>query len=128
NSAQALKGTIFDSPTYLGFWSIFIFISEVLNFYSHIHLRSLRTPVGEPRRYPTGLGFGTTVCANYFYEALGLIGLFAITGGDLGVIAYIAVAVIFMHRWSGQKYRRYTKEFDSKVFPGKRWKMFPLIY
>ena len=99
NSAKALEGTIYDSLTYLGFWTIFIFvgpssfrkfciqghqISEVLNLYSHIHLRSLRTPVGEPRKYPTGFGFGTTVCANYFYESLGLIGLLAITGGDLG--------------------------------------------
>jgi len=90
------------------------------------------------------VGFGTAVCANYWFETLGLIGLLAITGFDFGsesvflyvrlklkmrqALVYFSVAVFFMHRWSGQKYRRYRKEFDPKVFPGKRYKMFPPIY
>jgi very-long-chain enoyl-CoA reductase len=33
-----------------------------------------------------------------------------------------------MGLWAGQKYRRYKKEFDPKVYPGKRYKMFPPFY
>lgn len=43
-------------------------------------------------------------------------------------LVYISIATYFMGRWAGQKYRRYKKEFDPKVYPGKRWKMFPFIY
>jgi very-long-chain enoyl-CoA reductase len=56
----------------------------MLNFYTHLHLRSLRVPPGHPRKYPTGLGFDTVVCANYWFETLMLLGLVAVTGGDIG--------------------------------------------
>jgi very-long-chain enoyl-CoA reductase len=46
----------------------------------------------------------------------------------LADLVYISIATYFMGRWAGQKYRRYKKEFDPKVYPGKRWKMFPFIY
>lgn len=59
-------------------------ITELLNLYAHMHLASLRQPAGKPRLYPTGWGFGVVVCANYWYEVLGLVGLIAITGGDIG--------------------------------------------
>ena len=38
---------------------------------------------------------------------------------------YNCIAIYFMYRWSGQKVARYKKEFDPKVFPGKRWQFFP---
>lgn len=40
-------------------------------------------------------------------------------------IIYLAIATFFMHTWAGQKFARYKKEFDPKVFPGRRWKWFP---
>jgi very-long-chain enoyl-CoA reductase len=57
---------------------------EALNFYSHYHLSTLRVPAGQPRKYPTGLGFGTVVCANYWYETLGVLGMVIMTGFDIG--------------------------------------------
>ncbi|KAK4688735.1 hypothetical protein P7C73_g1385, partial [Tremellales sp. Uapishka_1] len=127
-SAPALKGSILDNPVWLGFWSTFILIAEALNFNTHMHQRSLRTPPGHPRKYPTGFGFGSIVCANYFYEILVVVGLVFMTGGDFGMVVFLAIAVYFMQLWAGQKYARYKKEFDNKVFPGKRWKVIPFIY
>lgn len=41
-------------------------------------------PAGQPRKYPTGLGFGTVVCANYWYETLGVLAMVIMTGFDIG--------------------------------------------
>jgi very-long-chain enoyl-CoA reductase len=30
--------------------------------------------------------------------------------------------------WATGKFKRYKREFDPKVFPGKRYKLFPPIY
>ncbi|RSH93376.1 3-oxo-5a-steroid 4- dehydrogenase [Saitozyma podzolica] len=127
-SAQALKGSILDNPNWIRFWTVFILINEFINFLTHLHLRTLRTPPGQPRKFPTGLGFDQIVCANYFWETLQVIGMVVMSGFDLGNLVYISIATYFMGRWAGQKYRRYKKEFDPKVYPGKRWKMFPFIY
>ena len=57
---------------------------ENLNFYTHFHLSTLRTPPGKPRKYPNGFGFGTAVCANYWFETLGVLALLIMTGFDFG--------------------------------------------
>lgn len=57
---------------------------EAVNLYTHLHLASLRTPPGTPRKFPTGFSFGTIVCANYFWETLGVLALVFMTGGDFG--------------------------------------------
>jgi very-long-chain enoyl-CoA reductase len=44
---------------------------------------------------------------------------------DTIAIVYLAIATYFMHIWAAGKYARYKREFDPKVFPGKRWKWFP---
>ena len=117
-------------------------ITEALNLYAHMHLASLRQPAGQPRLYPTGWGFGIAVCANYWYEILGLVGLIAITGGDIGselevprpstvlmpAIIYTCIGTYFMTIWSIGKYKRYKREFDPKVFPGRRYKLFPPFF
>ncbi|WVQ95986.1 hypothetical protein IAU59_003086 [Kwoniella sp. CBS 9459] len=127
-SAQALKGTLLDNPKWIGFWTIFELTAELLNLGSHLHLRSLRQPPGQPRKYPTGLGFGTAVCANYWFELLGVLALVIITFGDIGTVVYLLIGGSFMKTWADQKYARYKREFDPKVFPGKRYKLFPPIY
>ncbi|KAL7425050.1 Very-long-chain enoyl-CoA reductase [Cryptotrichosporon argae] len=126
--AVALKDSILNSPNWVYGWTAFIVVNELLNLNTHLHQRSIRTPPGTPRKYPTGFGFGSIVCANYFFETLAVFGLVAVTGGDLGTVVYFSIATYFMQLWAGQKYRRYKKEFDPKVFPGKRWKMVPFIY
>ena len=57
---------------------------ELLNLYTHLHLASLRTPPGHPRKFPTGFGFGVAVCANYWFETLGVLAWVMMTGGDFG--------------------------------------------
>ncbi|KAK8849622.1 hypothetical protein IAR55_004957 [Kwoniella newhampshirensis] len=127
-SAKALSGTLLDDPRWVKFWSGFIVVCELLNLNAHLHLRSLRQPPGQPRKYPTGLGFGLAVCANYWFEILGLVGMVIMTAGDLGTITYLAIGGSFMKIWADQKYARYKKEMDPKVFPGKRYKLFPPFY
>ncbi|ORX37799.1 3-oxo-5-alpha-steroid 4-dehydrogenase-domain-containing protein [Kockovaella imperatae] len=126
--ARALQGSILNDSRWINFWGFFILICENLNFYTHYHLSTLRQPKGKPRKYPTGFGFGTAVCANYWFETLGVLGLLIMTGFDLGTLVYNIIAIYFMFRWSGQKYARYKKEFDPKIFPGKRYKFFPPLY
>ena len=72
-------------------------ITEALNLYAHMHLASLRQPAGQPRLYPTGWGFGIAVCANYWYEILGLVGLIAITVGDIGSEFLDFERVVWLH-------------------------------
>ncbi|KAI9639003.1 uncharacterized protein MKK02DRAFT_42036 [Dioszegia hungarica] len=124
-SAEALKGSILNNPAWVGFWSLFILCAELLNLNAHVHLASLRQPAGQPRKYPTGLGFGTVVCANYWFETLGVFAMSIMTGFDIGTVVYSVIATMFMHRWAAGKYARYKREFDPKVFPGRRWKWFP---
>lgn len=124
-SAAALKGTLLDNPVWIGFWSVFALGAELLNLQSHMHLASLSVPAGQPRKFPTGLGFGTVVCANYWFETLGVLAMVFMTAFDIGTIVYLAIATYFMHIWAAGKYARYKREFDPKVFPGKRWKWFP---
>lgn len=40
-------------------------------------------------------------------------------------IVYISIASYFMGTWAVGKYRRYKKEQDPKVFPGRRWIVYP---
>jgi very-long-chain enoyl-CoA reductase len=44
------------------------------------------------------------------------------------VTVFLAIATYFMQLWAGQKARRYKNEFDPKVYPGKRYIMFPPFY
>lgn len=82
--AKALAGTLLDSPAWIGFWTAFIVINELLNLNTHLHQASIRTPPGVPRKYPTGFGFQWIVCANYFFETMGVLGMVIMTGGDVG--------------------------------------------
>lgn len=49
-----------------------------------MHLASLSVPPGQPRKFPTGLGFGTVVCANYWFETLGVLAMVFMTAFDIG--------------------------------------------
>lgn len=127
-SKQALDGTLLGDSRWINFWTIFELVAELLNLNAHLHLRSLRQPPGHPRKFPTGLGFGVAVCANYWFEILGVIALVAMTGGDIGTVIYLCIGTFFMKTWADGKYARYKREFDNKIFPGKRYRLFPPIY
>ncbi|WVQ75160.1 hypothetical protein IAR50_004769 [Cryptococcus sp. DSM 104548] len=125
---QALQGILLGDSRWITFWTIFELSAELLNLNAHIHLRTLRQPAGQPRLFPTGLGFGTAVCANYWFEILGVLALVAMTGFDIGTVIYLCIGTYFMKTWADGKYARYKREFDNKVFPGKRYKLFPPLY
>ncbi|WVN86919.1 uncharacterized protein L203_102093 [Cryptococcus depauperatus CBS 7841] len=127
-SKQALAGTLLADPRWIAFWTIFELAAELLNFNAHLHLRSLRQPPGMPRKFPTGFGFGIAVCANYWFEILGVVALVIMTSGDIGSTIYLIIGSFFMKTWADQKYARYKNEFDNKIFPGRRYKLFPPFY
>lgn len=73
---------------------------------------------------------------------MGVLGLVIVTGGDIGskstlpllnacvslhnpAVVYLSIASYFMATWAKGKYRRYKKEQDPKVFPGRRWVVYP---
>lgn len=64
-------------------------VSELLNLQSHMHLASLAVPPGQPRKFPTGLGFGTVVCANYWFETLGVLAMVFMTMFDIGSMSTV---------------------------------------
>ncbi|WWC73769.1 uncharacterized protein I206_107741 [Kwoniella pini CBS 10737] len=127
-SATALKGSLLDNSVWITIWTVVELTAELLNLNTHLHLRSLRQPPGQPRKYPTGLGYGLAVCANYWFELIGIVAMVIMTGGDLGTIVYLLIGGYFMKIWADQKYARYKKEFNAKEFPGKRYKLFPPFY
>ena len=65
----------------------------------------------------TGFDLGSKLLFNSYLEK-----------ADQIAMIYFAGAVFFMQLWAGQKYARYKREQDPKVFPGKRWKFFPPLY
>jgi hypothetical protein len=52
---------------------------EFSNHLTHLNLRSIRTPPGQPRNFPKGYGFDQVTCANYWFESLTWIALTAMT-------------------------------------------------
>lgn len=59
---------------------------------------------------------------------MGVLGMVIMTGGDIGTVVYLSIASYFMGTWAKGKYRRYKKEQDPKVFPGRRWVYIPFLF
>lgn len=84
NSQLSLAGTRYDSSAWLWGWGLLWAFAEASNFINHLNLRNIRTPPGEPRKYPTGYGFNLVTCSNYFFEILSWVALIGMSGGDFG--------------------------------------------
>lgn len=123
--AQALQGTIWNNPLWIGAWTVVWTYAEFSNFLTHLNLRSIRTPPGQPRKFPRGYGFDRVTCANYFFESLAWLALTAMTG-DGGLALFTAVSVGQMFEWALKKHMTYKKEHGSK-YP-KRNIMIPFVW
>ncbi|KAG7549016.1 hypothetical protein FFLO_03129 [Filobasidium floriforme] len=123
--AAAVKGTVFDNPIWIGAWSLLWVYGEFSNYLTHMNLRSIRTPPGQPRNFPKGYGFDQVTCANYWFESLTWIALTAMTC-DGSFALFTAVSVGQMLQWALKKHKTYRKE-HGKNYP-KRNIMIPYIW
>ncbi|KAL3464094.1 3-oxo-5-alpha-steroid 4-dehydrogenase-domain-containing protein [Aspergillus heterothallicus] len=99
-------------------------LGEIANFNTHLVLRDLRRPGTTERGIPTGCGFSTVTCPNYFFEIVAWVGIYIVSGLSWSVLFFIVVAAGQMALWAQKKERRYRKEFGDK-YKRKRFVILP---
>eukprot|EP00920_Eleutheroschizon_duboscqi_P039759 GHVT01095441.1.p1 GENE.GHVT01095441.1~~GHVT01095441.1.p1 ORF type:complete len:288 (+),score=23.29 GHVT01095441.1:636-1499(+) len=85
---------------------------ELLNFRTHLILRSLRPRGTKERGLPRGWGFGLVSCANYLWETSAWV-VFCILTQTLTGYVFTLVAFVQMADWALKKHRNYKKQFDD---------------
>lgn len=99
-SASALQSTIFNDSNWINMWIAAWVVSsphircpkrqgtnvlallqwaECSNLLTHLNLRNIRTPPGQPRKFPKGYGFDLVTCANYLFESCAWIAISIMT-------------------------------------------------
>lgn len=117
------------SPNILTYPAIILFVvAELMNFLTHMRLRSLR-PVGSTTRaIPHGLGFDTVTCPNYLYEMLAWIAVWLVNWRlsfwSTGLFVLIATGQMVV--WARKKERLYRRQFGGE-YRKKRYAMIPGI-
>ncbi len=121
--------------------------AEISNYITHLNLRSIRTPPGQPRKFPRGYGFELVSVPNYYFELVAWVALcvmskdlaceyftatfqddrFAKTMGPRVVVIFTIVATGQMAVWADKKHRTYKKEHGAK-YPRRRMRMIPFIW
>ncbi|KAI5448938.1 3-oxo-5a-steroid 4- dehydrogenase [Naganishia albida] len=125
-SASALRGTVFDDFNWIGMWTAAWVWAECSNLLTHLNLRNIRTPPGQPRKFPKGYGFDYVTCANYLFESCAWVAISIMTC-DPAMILFTAVSAGQMAEWAAKKHRVYKKEHGDK-YPKNRKRMIPFIY
>ncbi|KAG0145771.1 hypothetical protein CROQUDRAFT_658287 [Cronartium quercuum f. sp. fusiforme G11] len=125
SSALSIKGTLFDSPLWIGSCLALWSYAELSNLTVHLHLRSLRPPGTRTRVLPYGYGFKLVHCPNYLFESLAWLAFTALTGSRAAVL-FLGVSTGQMTVWAIKKAKNYRQEFGDKV-PKDQKAMFPYI-
>jgi very-long-chain enoyl-CoA reductase len=120
--SNAATGHVNPTLLYIGI-ALYVF-GELANFNAHLVLRDLRRPGTTERGIPSGFGFSTVTCPNYFFEAVSWVGVYLASGLSWSVLFFIVVASAQMAVWAQKKERRYRKEFGDK-YKRKRFVMLP---
>ncbi|KAJ9098950.1 hypothetical protein QFC19_006174 [Naganishia cerealis] len=103
-SAASLKGTVFDNSNWIGAWVAAWAWAEFSNLLTHLNLRNIRTPPGQPRKFPRGYGFDFVT-----------------------LILFTAVSAAQMAEWAAKKHKVYRKEHGDK-YPRNRKRIIPFVW
>ncbi|KAK5116381.1 hypothetical protein LTR62_007928 [Meristemomyces frigidus] len=101
-------------------------MGEAGNAYTHLVLRSLRSPGGTERGVPRGIGFNWVTCPNYLFESVAWIGILVISR-SWSTAVFVAVAVGQMGVWAKKKEGRYRRELGGK-YQKKKYAMVPGVF
>eukprot|EP01017_Pseudomicrothorax_dubius_P050261 TRINITY_DN9483_c0_g1_i2.p1 TRINITY_DN9483_c0_g1~~TRINITY_DN9483_c0_g1_i2.p1 ORF type:complete len:316 (+),score=91.32 TRINITY_DN9483_c0_g1_i2:73-948(+) len=115
-------------------------VFQFLNFQCHKTLASFRKPkanenaeseeVKSRRGIPTGWGFDTVSCANYFWEIC-IWTTYAVLNRTKTSYAFVLTTIYVLVQWALKRHRRYRKEFDGKegrpLYPKNRKAIIPFI-
>ncbi|KAI5801724.1 3-oxo-5-alpha-steroid 4-dehydrogenase-domain-containing protein [Peziza echinospora] len=88
--------------------------AQLSNFSAHLTLSNLRPAGTTVRGIPKGYGFDWVTCPNYFFEAVGWICVWVLSGCNWAVLLFAAVSTAQMYAWAIKKEKRYRKEFGDK--------------
>ena len=155
-SATALKGTLLDNPKWITFWSGFILVSLTVFIVVPLTRRSPKhstfTPTctsphcvnppdsrvcirlagasESPSAQTTGMRSLAWSASSRSPAVISAVSLdvLRLDMPLMSAIIYTCIGTYFMTIWSIGKYKRYKREFDPKVFPGRRYKLFPPFF
>uniref|UniRef100_A0A0F7USI8 Trans-2,3-enoyl-CoA reductase, putative n=2 Tax=Toxoplasma gondii TaxID=5811 RepID=A0A0F7USI8_TOXGV len=113
-----------DQPLVIYSLAATMVIFELLNFKTHLILRSLRARGTRQRGVPSGWGFDLVSCANYFWETLSWV-TFSVLVSCLTSWIFTVVGFLKMTEWAMKKQRNYRSEF--KDYPRNRRAIIPFI-
>lgn len=98
--------------------------AQFSNFSAHLTLSSLRPAGTATRGIPKGYGFNWVTCPNYFFETVGWVTVWVLSGFNWAVGFFTLVSAGQMYLWAVKKEKRYRKEFGDK-YKKKRSVMIP---
>jgi very-long-chain enoyl-CoA reductase len=102
---------------------VLFMIGELGNLYTHLVLRSLRTPGTRERNIPRGFSFNWVTCPNYMWEILAWAGIILVTK-SWATLVFTIVGAVQMFLWAKKKERAYRKDFGDK-YKRKRFVLLP---
>ena len=111
-SAQLAKLFAQLSPktkVFVGAWAL----CEVLNFYTHLHLASLRSDGSREAKIPTAWPFRKVCSPNYSFE-IGSWIFYSLATRSPAAWAFTALGALQMGLWSKQKLKRYKRKFKDE--------------
>ncbi|KAF8437439.1 synaptic glycoprotein SC2 [Terfezia claveryi] len=100
--------------------------AQLSNFSAHLTLSNLRPAGTTTRGIPRGYGFNWVTCPNYFFEVLGWLAVWALSGFNWAVGLFTLVSAGQMYLWAVKKENRYRKEFGDK-YKKKRAVLIPAL-
>ena len=102
-------------------------LSELGNFYCHVHLSLMRPAEGSKKReIPKGFMFDLVACPNYFFEVMSWVGFSIMTFLPASAI-FTIVGLAQMTQWALDKHKGYKKSFGDEYKKLRRRAIIPFV-